>query len=130
MERPRYKIQLTTFDYVIEILSVIVVVCSVVFTLIFFFNAPDIVPVHYDLSGKVDAFGSKNTYLTLPIASLFVYVGVTILAHYPHIFNYPTTVTAENAFSLYKTALRILRIVKLLICLMFLSIIICQLIII
>jgi uncharacterized membrane protein len=50
---------------------------------------PDRVPSHYDLAGNVDHWASKGSLLLLPLISLFIYVSLNLVAHYPKIFNYP-----------------------------------------
>jgi hypothetical protein len=41
-----------------------------------------------------------------------LFAGIRALNKYPHIFNYPTEITAENALRQYTTATRLLRYLK------------------
>ena len=119
MERPRIKIQLTALDYIVEFFAFLFVLSSIVLYVIYWIKAPDIVPIHYNIHGEVDGYGSKTTLIIMPIINVLMYVGFTILNRYPHIFNFPTTVTEENALFLYKTSTRAVRWIKLLMCLLF-----------
>jgi uncharacterized membrane protein len=119
MERPRIKINLTTLDYLLEVVALLSVLGIIILTIVYLIIAPEIVPAHYDIYGEVTRYGNKIEIIILPIITIVFYMGLTILNKYPHIFNFPTTVTEQNAFSLYKIATRMVRWLKLLICLMF-----------
>jgi len=123
MERPRIKIRLTALDYIVEVLSLLSVLAAIILYIIYWKIAPEVVPIHYNIYGEVDGYGSKTALLILPISSVLIYVGLTILNRYPHIFNFPTTVTEQNALSLYKIATRMVRWLKLLCCFPFVHII-------
>jgi len=119
MERPRIKIRLTTFDYIVEIFSILSVLGSIVLYVIYRINPPEVVPMHYNIHGEVDGYGgSKAVLIILPIINILTYAVLTILNKYPHIFNFPTAVTEENAFFLYKSSTRMVRQLKLLIALL------------
>jgi len=118
-KRPRIKIRPTALDYTIEVFAVLSVLAVIILYAIYWTKAPEIVPIHYNIYGEADGWGSKTESLSLPITAVFFYIGLTILNKYPHIFNFPTTVTEQNAFSLYKIATRMMRWLKLLLCLLF-----------
>ena len=120
MFHTRIKPPLTILDWILEIAALITVIATIVLFVLVWLRAPDIVPIHYNFAGHADTFGNKSTLWVLPDISLITYIGLTILNCYPHIFNFPTKVTPENAATLYKIATRVLRIVKLLVGLMFL----------
>ena len=119
MERPRIKIDLTAVDYIVEIVSLLSILGAIALYVIYWIKAPDTVPIHYNIYGEADGYGSKSEMLILPICTVLFYVGLTILNKYPHIFNFPTAVTEENVLSLYKIATRGIRWMKLLCCLLF-----------
>lgn len=73
---------------------------------------PDEIPIHFGLSGQPDALGSKTTLLILPIITALVYVGLSILRKFPHVYNYPIEITADNAprqYSLARTLIACLK---------------------
>jgi uncharacterized membrane protein len=91
--------------------------------LIFYYaKMPDIVPVHFDVKGQPDAYGSKRTLVVLPIIAVLLFTGMTILNRFPHIFNYPVKITPENALRQYSMATRLVRILKLVIMFIFLMV--------
>jgi uncharacterized membrane protein len=65
---------------------------------------PETIPHHFGASGKPDAWGGKWTLWLLPGTSLVLYVGLTILSQYPHIYNYPWPITEQNAAAQYHLA--------------------------
>lgn len=58
---------------------------------------PERVPTHFGPSGRPDAWGSKTSLLLLAAFSIVLYSGLTVLARYPHKYNFPVRITEENA---------------------------------
>jgi uncharacterized membrane protein len=127
MKRPRINIELMLFDYIIEAMSLLFVTATIVAFILCWVMLPEIVPIHYNLAGEADGFGSKTENIVLPLMGVFTYVGLTVLNRYPHIFNYPVEVTEENASYLYRTAKRMIRSLKLLFCLLMFCLVVHQL---
>lgn len=117
--RPRITLQLSRFDKRLEIASTLLLLLMWVLFLCLFLNLPAIVPLHYNAFGKVDSYGNKSTLFILPLLTTVVYFGLTQLNKYPHIFNYMTTITKENAKQQYTIATRMLRMLKLSILIVF-----------
>jgi uncharacterized membrane protein len=63
---------------------------------------PAIIPTHFGLDGKPNAYGSKATVLLLPTLLLAMTIGFAALVRFPWIFNYPVTITPENAAQNYR----------------------------
>ena len=110
--RPKMKINLTHLDKVLEISGIILLI--IMWTLAAFncYQSLETVPIHFNLSGQPDSYGSKVTLLLLPIIPTVIYFGMTQLNKYPHIFNYMTKITEENAKQQYTIATRMIRILK------------------
>ena len=69
-------------------------------------HLPESVPIHFDLSGAPDAWGGKGWLLSLPLVSLALYAGMTVLERFPHRFNYLWRITPDNAGRQYAIARR------------------------
>lgn len=110
--RPIIKIDLNRFDKVLEIGGIILLVIMWTLSAFNYYQSPDIVPIHFNLSGQPDAYGGKATLLFLPIIPTAIYLGLTQLNKYPHIYNYLTKITGENAKRQYIIATRMIRILK------------------
>jgi uncharacterized membrane protein len=82
-------------------------------------SLPDTLPTHFNLSGHPDGYSTKQTLVGLPIVCTLVFVLLTILTRYPHLFNYPMRITPDNALRQYTAATRMLRMLKLSVVAMF-----------
>jgi uncharacterized membrane protein len=68
---------------------------------------PDVVPRHFDIAGRPDAWGSKRSLLQLPVVTFILYVLLTVGERFPNHFNYPWRITQENAQTQYRLARRL-----------------------
>jgi uncharacterized membrane protein len=118
-KRPRIKLQLNQTDKILEIVGWISVVGIWALPLINYSILPEIIPIHFNGAGKADGFGNKTHIFVLPIISTLLFVGLTILNKNPHVFNYPSQITKENAVHQYTNATRMMRVLKLVIVLLF-----------
>jgi uncharacterized membrane protein len=69
---------------------------------------PERIPTHFGFSGEPDAWGGKGTLVILPIVGLTLYVSMMALARVPHIYNYPVTITEDNAEAQYRLGRKLL----------------------
>ena len=118
-KRPRIKLQLNQTDKILEIVGWISVVGIWALPLINYSILPEIIPIHFNGAGKANGFGNKTHIFVLPIISTLLFVGLTILNKNPHVFNYPSQITKENAVHQYTNATRMMRVLKLVIVLLF-----------
>ncbi|HQW14318.1 MAG TPA: DUF1648 domain-containing protein [Niabella sp.] len=88
-------------------------------TIYAFLKLPKTIPTHFNASGQADDYGNKLTLLILPIIATVIYFGLTKLNKYPHIFNYLTKITEDNAKKQYTIATRMLRFLKLAVLIIF-----------
>ncbi|KYG72695.1 DUF1648 domain-containing protein [Roseivirga echinicomitans] len=118
--RPKLALKLSGVDIGMELLGWLSLIGIWVLVFLNFQNLPDTIPIHFNAAGKADGFGSKWSILTLPIIASVLYVGMTILNKFPHVFNYPTeAVTEENALKNYTMATRLIRVLKLMLVIIF-----------
>lgn len=106
-------------DKIIEIAGWILIVTVWVLIIKNYSSLPATIPTHYNAAGQADGFGGKATILTLPIIATILFVGLTILNKFPHVFNYPIDITQDNAFRQYTNATRLTRYLKLIITFIF-----------
>ena len=118
-ERPRIKLELNTVDKAFEIIGWLLIISVWGFTVKNYANLPETIPTHYNGAGQADGFGGKATILTLPLIATVLFVGLTILNKFPHIFNYPINITQDNALRQYTNATRMIRYLKLIIVVIF-----------
>jgi uncharacterized membrane protein len=118
-ERPKIKLVLTFTEKAMELLGWIFILAIWAFTITHYTKLPETIPIHYNFAGQADGFGKKVTILILPFIATILFIGMTILNKFPHIFNYPTKITADNALKQYKNATQIIRYLKLIIIIIF-----------
>ena len=118
-EKPKITLQLTIADKIFEILGWTFVIAIWFLTIANFANMPDTIPIHYNATGQADGFGGKGHLLTLPLISTILFIGLTILNKFPHLFNYPANITPGNALRHYTNATRLIRYLKLIIVIIF-----------
>ena len=111
--RPRIKIPLTGADRILEGLSIGWLAILWISVFIFYPQLPEQVPSHINAGGKVDDYSDKLSIITLPAVCTLIWALLTWLNRYPHWFNYTSNITAENAFDKYRSATRMIRVLKL-----------------
>lgn len=117
--RPKIKLELTTTDKIFELIGWALIPAIWVLAIINYNNLPDTIPIHFNGSGQADGFGGKGNILTLPVIATILFVGLTILNKFPHVFNYPVNITIDNALRQYTNATKMIRYLKLIIVLIF-----------
>lgn len=75
-------------------------------------SLPDTIPVHFNFRGDPDSWGSKATIWIIGAASVILYSSMTLITRAPHIFNYPFSITTENAERQYRIARTFLTLLK------------------
>ncbi len=103
-------------------LAVIGLVALLALTAYWWPALPATIPTHYGLNGKPNAFGSKDSFLFLPVLLIIMTAGFALLARYPWIYNYPIVITAENAERQYQRGRMLLRAVNAVTALVFVAI--------
>jgi uncharacterized membrane protein len=118
-ERPKIKLELKTTDKIFEIFGWLLIIVIWGLTITNYSNLPETIPTHYNGVGQADGFGGKVTILILPFIATILFIGLTVLNKFPHVFNYPTNITQDNAFIQYTNATRLIRYLKLIIVFIF-----------
>lgn len=73
---------------------------------------PSTIPTHFNSEGVIDGYSDKSSIWMLPLVVSVLYIGMTILNMFPHIFNYTTTITDDNALRQYTITIKMIRYVK------------------
>ncbi|MDZ7361474.1 MAG: DUF1648 domain-containing protein [candidate division KSB1 bacterium] len=102
--RPVLQIPKSSLELGLETTAALGLLIMLYFTFTSWPLLPETIPHHFDISGKPDAWGGKWTLSLLPGIGLVLYVGLTILSRYPHIYNYLWPITEKNAAAQYHLA--------------------------
>jgi uncharacterized membrane protein len=120
MTKPRIKISLNKIDWMLETTGALALIALILVTIYGYRVLPENIPLHFNLTGEADGFGSKQSILIIPIATLVMYLALTILERFPHKFNYMLEITAENAERQYRNMHYMMKILKVYIVFLFL----------
>jgi uncharacterized membrane protein len=115
VQRPKIKIKLTRLDIYLEIMSAVFLIVYFLILCLSWTKLPDIIPTHFDFAGKINGYGSKGTLFILMPVVVGLYILFTILVKFPHIYNYAVDITEENAERQYRLAVRLMRVMKMVI---------------
>lgn len=118
-ERLKINIKPTITDTLIEALGWLFLLAIWILTIASYTSLPDTIPIHYNGAGQVNGFGAKANILTLPFIVTILFIGLTVLNKFPHLFNYPVHITQDNALNQYTIATRLIRYLKTVITLVF-----------
>lgn len=69
------------------------------FTVKHYKSLPQIIPIHFDLDGKADNFGSKKFAFLLPVFALVFYILFAYTVRDPGSSNFPVKITPENEYA-------------------------------
>jgi uncharacterized membrane protein len=121
-ERPRIRPEMGPVDWIIELLTITLLISFVAYLIFHYQNLPASIPSHFNASGEVDDYSARGTVWALPAIAIFMYVLLSIISLFPYTFNFTVKITAQNALRQYTLAMRMIRFIKLVISGMFLTI--------
>jgi|SRR5690625_496537 len=104
INHPKVPFSINKWVYVLNGISVICIVGSIIYLVNTYQHLPDTIPIHFNAIGEADNWGNKMTIFISPGIGIFIFIGLYFLSKYPHIFNYPFTITEENAARIYPVA--------------------------
>lgn len=102
--RPVIKLPRTALDNCLETVSVLGLFAMVYLLARYWPVLPAIVPTHFGPAGQPDGWGKKISLFVNLSIGLFLYLGLTILYRFPHIYNYLYTINEANAQVQYRLA--------------------------
>ena len=111
-DRPRIRPEKEPVDIILEIAGLIGIVAMIVLTASKYAGLPQVIPTHFNGAGIPDDYGGKGMIWLLPAIGLVIFTGISILNHFPFIFNFPVNITPENAERLYRHATRSMRLMN------------------
>ena len=69
---------------------------------------PEVVPVHFSVTGEADGWGSRSSVLWLAGGGVVLIGLIAWLSCKPNIFNYPMPITEHNAQAIYREGERMM----------------------
>ena len=111
-ERPRIQIQQTSTDRWLDVITYLLLIFLISYPVYLYSSLPEPNAVHTNISRQLFSYKSKEIILVLPALGVFLFIILTVLLRYPHIYNYPEKVTEENALPIYTGGVRFMRIMR------------------
>lgn len=107
------RISMTGADRLLEAVAAGVLVVIVAGAFVGYARLPARVPLHFDLRGIPDGWGSRASVFLLPAVAAAVYAVMTAVSRArPWFWRVPALVTPENSSRVYSATSRLMRIMK------------------
>lgn len=121
-QRPVIEFERTNTDFVLDLLTILLLVFFWAFSIYFYPALSEEIPIHFDYKGEVDNYADKVTIFILPFVGTMLAGFLTLIGKSPETFNYSVEITPENAERQYKNALLMMKVMRLAIIFVFLLI--------
>lgn len=118
-KRPIINIEPTKTDNLIELIGYLILAAFWVTIILSYNNLPEQIPIHYNGLGEVDNYSNKTSIFLLPIIGTFLFMILTLVSKNPESFNYNVEITEENAESQYRNSIKMMRIMKIIVIVLF-----------
>tara|TARA_R110002124_G_scaffold107094_2_gene259410 strand:- start:55 stop:552 length:498 start_codon:yes stop_codon:yes gene_type:complete len=118
-QRPKIQIKLTNTDKAMELIGFLILIAFWVTMIVSYNNLPEQIPIHYNGLGEVDNYSKKSSIFLLPIIGSFLFIIITLVSKNPENFNYHVEITEQNAESQYKNSVKMMRIMKIIVIILF-----------
>ncbi|MCX6130355.1 MAG: DUF1648 domain-containing protein, partial [Proteobacteria bacterium] len=87
--RPRLKIPFSTLEKTGEACSLSAMGLSAIVIGTQWTSMPEAIPIHFSFAGAIDGMGPKSSLFLLLCIMTSIYLLLTFLSQFPHLFNYP-----------------------------------------
>lgn len=95
-KQPKLEMPRTGLEIYCEVIAAVAVAFVFIYLSATWTTLPDKVPTHFNFAGTPDHWGSKYSLLLLLGVTFVLYLGLSILSRFPHIYNYAFAITDEN----------------------------------
>lgn len=111
----KIEIKKSKADIIMEFLCLLMLIGIALYLLICWHRIPDKIPMHYDWDGNIDRWGGKMELLILPVMTWLMYLFLTVIEHFPKVWNTGVHVTEENQLRVYRTLKYLLKTMKIIV---------------
>lgn len=113
LKRPDINLPFTLIDKILILVSTIPIIFMMIYLKIVWSDIPEIIPTHFGLSGAPDNFGSKKSLFIIIIIAVTFHILLSVLSKIPKYYNYPVSVTNNDAEALYKIGRQLMLLIDL-----------------
>lgn len=104
----------TLFDHIKNVFSCLMLAGVWIYLLVQWSSLPEKLPGHYNFAGEIDRWGSRGELLIVPVVMLVLFILLSVLERFPHVWNTGVEVTKQNRERVYTLTLHLLTSSKLL----------------
>lgn len=97
------KIKNSLADIIMEALGLVMLIGTPLYLVIRWPSIPDKLPMHYNFAGEIDRWGGKGEVLFLVVMVWILYLMISLVEHFPSVWNTGVQVTPENRMRVYRT---------------------------
>ena len=113
------KIKNSLADIIMEALGLVMLIGTPLYLVIRWPSIPDKLPMHYNFAGEIDRWGGKGEVLFLVVMVWILYLMISLVEHFPSVWNTGVQVTPENRMRVYRTLKYMVKTLKLAMTLVF-----------
>lgn len=113
------KIKNSPVDIIMEVLGLVMLIGTPLYLVIRWPSIPDKLPMHYNFAGEIDRWGGKGEILFLVVMVWILYLMISLVEHFPSVWNTGVQVTPENRMRVYRTLKYMVKTLKLAMTLVF-----------
>ncbi|MDG5471938.1 DUF1648 domain-containing protein [Jeotgalibacillus sp. ET6] len=117
-KRPVLNLPKTPLEKGLNVAAILIFTALLVYLFFHAPSLPDQIPTHFNAAGEPDDWSSPWFILLLPLIGVILWVGMTILERYPHVYNY-LRLTEDNVKYQYRNARMMINVLKNLILVLF-----------
>jgi uncharacterized membrane protein len=97
------KTTYTKGQKLMEIAGAVLMATYIFFMLIIWADVPELIPVHFDISGMADRWGSRVELVVVFFVAILLYAGLTWITRHPQLWNVPSAKDAVQEAHVYRT---------------------------
>ena len=113
------KIKNLPADIIMDALGLVMLIGTPLYLVIRWPSIPNKLPMHYNFAGEIDRWGGKGEILFLVVMVWILYLMISLVEHFPSVWNTGVQVTLENRMRVYRTLKYMVKTLKLAMTLVF-----------
>ncbi|MDP4549503.1 DUF1648 domain-containing protein [Alkalihalobacillus macyae] len=110
--RPKVITEKTIVQKIFDVASLLFLLSSFGYVLVNWSILPEQVPIHFNAVGDPNNWGPNSMLIVLPFIGTVLWIGLSILERYPHVYNYIVKITEANAAFQYRNAVALIHFLK------------------
>lgn len=112
---------------IIKYLSIIQIFLTMIYLFYSYDTLPDFIPMHYDIMGNIDRYGSKYELLILPFFQMIIFLLLQFVSKHPSYWNIPFQVAPKHQKQVEKYIEKMIQVLCLIVMIFFSIMLFCSL---